>query len=103
MEPTTSSRSALFVGGLADGQRHPDPDYPHWVMARHNYHPLPPYLTDYPESVSYRTEKAVYRRELLRSGSEEWVIYVLDSLTTTQAMRMLVSGYSPRERRPNQH
>jgi hypothetical protein len=101
MEPTTPSRSALFIGGLADGQRHPDPDRPYWVMARHSYRPIHPH--HYPEPVSYKTEEAVYRRECLRSGSEEWVIYVLDSLTTTQAMRMMVSGYSPRERRPNQH
>lgn len=51
----------------------------------------------YPTSVpvEIRREEAVYRRERLRSGREEWVIYVFDSLTTEQAMGKLVRGYSP--------
>ena len=41
--------------------------------------------------------RAVYRRESLRAGREEWMIYVLDSFTAVQAVGKLVRGYRPRD------
>jgi len=65
-------RTALFVGGIADGQCRNDPAAPYWEIT-----------------------ESLYRRELLRSGGEEWVFYVEDGLTTAQAISRILSGYNP--------
>jgi hypothetical protein len=87
--------NALFIGGLADGQRRPDPKSQYWKMAAAA--PIPRADHDFSKSFEDVRNEDVYRRERLRSGREEWVIYVIDSLTTEQAMGKLVCGYSPRK------
>lgn len=83
--------SVLFIGGLADGQRRPDPESQYWKVA--GAAPVPCADHDFSKPFEYVRNEALYRRERLRSGREEWVIYVLDSLTTEQAMGKLVRGY----------
>ena len=83
--------SVLFIGGLADGQRRPDPESQYWKVAGDA--PIPRADHDYSKPFEYVRNEEVYRRERLRSGREEWVIYVLASLTTEQAMGKLVRGY----------
>ena len=85
--------SVLFLGGIADGQRRPDPERQYWKVA--GAAPIPRADHDFSTPFEYVRNEDVYRRERLRSGREEWVIYVLDSLTTEQAMGKLVRGYSP--------
>ena len=85
------SCSVLFIGGLADGQRRPDPESPYWTVA--GAAPVPRADHDYSKPFEYVRNEDVYRRERLRSGREEWVIYVLASLTTEQGMGKLVRGY----------
>ena len=85
------SCSVLFIGGLADGQRRPDPESPYWIVA--GAAPVPRADHDYSKPFEYVRNEDVYRRERLRSGQEEWVIYVLASLTTEQGMGKLVRGY----------
>ena len=85
----------LFIGGCADGLRMDDPKQPYWIVAD----------TEAMESISYAINKPVshelvqerYRRELLRSGGEEWVIYVRDSISTTAMMSKLFNGYVGRK------
>lgn len=84
--------SVLFIGGLADGRRLPDPGHRYWKMAEDA--PLPRYYAD-PAPVEYTRAEAVYRRETIQSGRDHVVFYVLDSLETVQAIRKLVRGYSP--------
>jgi hypothetical protein len=85
--------SVLFIGGLADGQRRPDPESHYWKVA--GAAPVPRADHDFSTPFEYTRNEDLYRRERLRSGREEWVIYVLDKLTTEQAMGKLVHGYSP--------
>lgn len=70
-------RSVLFIGGVADGQRLPDPETPsHWLMS--------------PSADA----KSLYRREYICAGRDKIVIYVFSALTMSQAISKLIHGYS---------
>jgi len=86
----TRNCSVLFIGGLADGQRRPDPESPYWKVAGDA--PATRADHDFSKPFEYVRTEDLYRRERLRSGREEWVIYVLDSLTTEQAMGTMHSN-----------
>ena len=88
-------RSVLFIGGLADGQRRPAPESLRWMVAGDMPSPSDDHGICKP--FEYVQDRAVYRRESLKVGREEWAIYVLDSLSTVQAVGKLVRGYRPRD------
>ena len=83
-------RSVLFIGGVADGQRLPDPETPsHGLMAPYvnvEYGP-----THVPSEFS--VEKSLYRREHICAGRDKIVIYVFSELTMSQAIGKLIRGY----------
>lgn len=85
--------SVLFIGGVADGRRIPDPEERYWKMQAD--FPVIPF--DYPASapIEIRREEYVYRRERIRAEREEYVIYVCDRMSAFQAIGKLVRGYSP--------
>jgi hypothetical protein len=91
--PWRTKPSVLFIGGVADGRRIPDPGERYWKMQAD--FPVMPF--DYPTSAptEIRREESVYRRELIRAEGEDCVIYVCDRLSVFEAIGKLIRGYSP--------
>ena len=82
----------LFIGGIADGQIRNDPNERLWQVGASfvggEYDASPT------ATVAWAANFDVYRRERLMVDREELAFYVMDSLTTLQAIVRLMNGYS---------
>ena len=84
-------RSVLFIGGVADGMRSPDPETPSHVLMAPSVN-VEYELTHVPSEFS--VERSLYRREHICAGRDKIVIYVFSELTMSQSIGKLIHGYS---------
>lgn len=77
----------LFIGGSADGQRIDVPDG--MTMFRVAIEER------YDEGEDCVIKYEIYRRERLASPSQQYIVFVKDSLTIDAALRALVDCYHP--------
>ena len=83
--------TVLFIGGVLDRRRRQDKKIQYWKVAEPE--PCPPASFDFSTPAKINLREDLYRRETLKSGETTWVVYVLDSMTVTQAMDALLKGY----------
>ena len=83
--------TVLFIGGVLDRRRRRDKNLKYLKVAEPE--PCPPANFDFSKPAKINLRKDLYRRETLKSGETTWVVYVLDSMTVTQAMGALIKGY----------
>ena len=92
-DPQQINQNVLFIGGVADGQRAPDPEAKYWQMAEEppacRVH-LAPDLTPISALRTY-----VYRREALQIGEDRIVFYVKEGIDLTRAILRVFNHYQP--------
>lgn len=76
------NRKYLFIGGESDGIMM-------GVWGHSQYCKVPIYVSLPEEGLATQT----YRREAIQSGDEEFEYFVLDSISTQDAIRKLIDGY----------
>lgn len=88
-----TQRVFLFIGGAMDGDIRQLPDnYPirYEVLQAPEWDKLT--LTSPPRLIRH-----VYKRQTLAAESDAMHVFVLDSLTQFEALKMLVANYRPRK------
>lgn len=92
LPPVDYSQPALFIGGAADGKRSVTAGYPVFrVPVLHE----PKSLRDTGDMFSTSFETETYNLEFLASPDKVHLLYVHDSLNTSQAIERLLTHYRP--------
>lgn len=79
--------NALFIGGSRDGRRIP--------VADRAFVRFPMSLCELDNEGRRLMAQEGYRREILAGVDARFRIFVLETMTTDEAMRQLVEGYKP--------
>lgn len=87
----------LFIGGPADGQWK-QADHEHWQVPVYPTPAVAPYVRWPTEpDADHLCFTATYRKRFWRSDKGVYEMYVLDSMTDSEAMQRLLTHYRPKE------
>ena len=85
-------KKVLFLGGSKDGQWFEvDASEPRIMMVKENKH-LPLYIKDV-DFTKITVENEIYKSNFIQSEKEMHQLYVLDSISSDEMMKMLINGY----------
>ena len=85
---------ALFVGGIADGERHKDNGATWLRIQRARHSPKNSYCKD-PMGLQAEIVSTIYRRELIRGEKETLAVFVAEGMNMDEAFLRLLRFYSP--------
>jgi len=83
--------TVLFIGGILDRRRRQDKKIQYLKVVEPEQ--SPPANFDFSKPAKLNLREDTYRRETLKSGETTCFFYVLDSMTTAQAMDALLKAY----------
>ena len=92
---------ALFIGGIADGERHKDNGDKWQRLQRAKYSPKNSYCKD-PMGLQAEIVSSIYRRELIFGSKERMSVFVEEGMDMDEAIQRLLRFYSPHNSQADQ-